>query len=62
MTNTGSFPRYDNSQDDDIRALKWRYDNWTPTVGPGKDFDQAVYNLIGTVLVEAEDGHTGLKP
>ena len=52
MTTTGSYPRYDNSQEDDLRALKWRYDNWTP--GLGQEFDIAVHNLVKVVLREAE--------
>ena len=54
MTTLGSFPRYDNSYEDDLRALKWRYDNWTPNNGLGQEFDRAVYNLIKVVLREAE--------
>jgi hypothetical protein len=54
MTTLGSYPRYDNSYEDDLRALKWRYDNWTPNNGLGQEFDRAMYDLIKTVLREAE--------
>lgn len=54
MTTLGSFPRYDNSQEEDLRALKWRFYNWTPNDGLGQEFDRAIYNLIKTVLKEAE--------
>lgn len=58
MTNTGSYPRYNNSYDDDLRALKWRYDNWTANDGLGCEFDRAVYSLIKTVLKESKGGMT----
>jgi hypothetical protein len=54
MDTLGSFPRYDNSYEDDLRALKWRYDNWTPNNDLGQEFDRAVYNLIKVVLREAD--------
>lgn len=53
-TTTGSYPRYDHSQEEDLKALKWRYDNWTANDGLGQEFDRAVYNLIKVVLREAD--------
>jgi len=55
MTTTGAYPRYDDfSQDADIRALTWRFHNWTPNDGLGQEFDRAVHNLIKATLTEAE--------
>jgi hypothetical protein len=53
MTTTGAYPRYDNSQEDDLRALTWRFHNWTPNDGLGQEFDRAVYNLVKAALREA---------
>jgi len=54
MTTTGAYHRYDNSQEDDLRALTWRLHNWTPNEGLGQEFDRAVHNLIKATLTEAE--------
>jgi hypothetical protein len=53
MTTTGAYHRYDNSQEDDLRALTWRLHNWTPNEGLGQEFDRAVYNLVKAALREA---------
>lgn len=55
MTTIGTLQRYDNhSQNADIEALKWRFNNWTPPECLGQEFDRSVYRLIKTTLTEAE--------
>lgn len=55
MTTMGTLQRYDDfSQDADIRALRWRYDNWTLPEILGLEFDLSVYRLIKATLTEAE--------
>lgn len=53
MTATGSFPRYDNSGEEDVRSLLHVFKTWTPSTGGTEEFDKAVYNLIAVTLWEA---------
>lgn len=53
MTTLGSYPRYDDSQEQDLKALRHIYENWTPNQGLGKEFDRAVFELVRVTLVES---------